>query len=455
MNTRTKHALHTDLYQLTMAAAYFQAGLRHKASFEMFVRSMPRDRGYLLAAGLEQILAYLTDLRFTGEEIDYLRDHPSFRHVDKGFFEYLRQFEFHGEIWALPEGTLFFAAEPLIRVTAPLIEAQIVETYILSMLNFQTMVATKASRVVGAARGRTVVDFGTRRAHGPEAGVWAARASTIGGCAGTSNVHAARTLGISAVGTAAHSFVMAFDTEKEAFETYFSVFPESTVFLIDTYDTLTGARLATAFGPGVRGVRLDSGDLASLATEVRRILDDAGMTDTKIMASSDLNEYRIEELLDQGAPIDSFGVGTEMVTSRDDPALSGVYKLVETEREGRTEYRLKLSRDKATLPGRKQVFRRVEDGRLREDLIGLHDEQPEPGYVPLMEKYMENGRVLSEPPALEQIRQRALEGIEALDPGVRKTRSPEPYPVHPSPKLRALFDRVRKTFEDRGPKEGS
>src|SRR5712692_9713257 len=320
--------LTTDLYELTMAAAYFENGLRNRAIFELFIRKLPRHRSYLIVAGLEQALDYLSTLRFTADQIDYLREHPSFKNVSREFFDYLGEFRFTGDVWAMPEGTAAFAMEPLLRVSAPIIEAQVVETFLLSTVNFQTMIASKAARVVTAARGRSVVEFGTRRAHGTEAGLFAARAAYIGGCIGTSNVEAGHLFGIPTFGTLAHSFVMSFKEEDEAFRAFLKVFPETATILVDTYDTIAAMkRLASDFAPSIPAVRLDSGDLCELSKEVRGILDHAGMTNTKIFASGDLNEYKIADLISRGAQIDSFGVGTELATSHDAPSLGGVYKL--------------------------------------------------------------------------------------------------------------------------------
>src|SRR5262245_38260529 len=281
--------LATDLYQLTMAAAYHANGRNERASFELFVRRMPKERSYLVFAGLKQALDYLQRLSFSSDEIKYLRSLPVFAHVSHEFFDSLWDFRFTGDGWAMPEGTVAFGGEPLLRVTGPLIEAQIVETFLLTTINFQTSIATKATRVVESAQGRGVVEFGARRAHGFEAAIQAARAAFIGGCVGTSNVEAGRMFEIPVYGTAAHSFTMAFEREIDAFRAYFRVFPESTTLLLDTYDTLHAARLATEFGPKLRGVRLDSDDLVELSKQVRVILDYAGMRQTKLMASSDLN----------------------------------------------------------------------------------------------------------------------------------------------------------------------
>jgi nicotinate phosphoribosyltransferase len=370
--------LSTDLYELTMAAAYFENGLNDRAVFELSIRHLPPPRTYLIAAGLEQALEYLSELRYTARDIDYLKDLPAFAKVSREFFEYLKEMRFTGDVWAMPEGTAAFAMEPLLRVEAPIIEAQIIETFLLSVLNFETLIATKAARMVTAARGRSIVDFGTRRAHGMEAGLLAARAAFIGGCAGTSNVEAGSALGIPVFGTVAHSFIMAFDDEAAAFRSFLDVFPENGTLLLDTYDTIAAAEMLTReFGPMVQSVRLDSGDLLTLGKEVRRILDQGGMRNTDIIASGDLNEYKIQGLINNGAPIDSFGVGTELTTSFDWPALGGIYKLVALYRNGVPMPKAKLSPDKATYPGAKQVWRFTDErGRYSGDLITFADEAP-------------------------------------------------------------------------------
>jgi nicotinate phosphoribosyltransferase len=368
--------LSTDLYELTMAAAYFDSHVMDKATFELFVRRLPRNRSFLIAAGLEQSLDYLSSLSFTAGQIDYLREHPAFENVSREFFDYLAGFRFTGDVWAVPEGTSVFAMEPMLRVTAPIIEAQVVETFLLSTINFQTMIASKAARVVTAARGRSVIEFGTRRAHGTEAGLFAARAAYVGGCVGTSNVEAGYLFGLPTYGTLAHSFVMSFEDEGEAFSAFMKVFPRTATVLVDTYDTIEAVeRLARDFGPGIPAVRLDSGDLLELSIRVRHLLDQAGMSDTKIFASSDLNEHRIADLIARGARIDSFGVGTELATSYDSPALSAVYKLVALERAGRVQMKIKLSEGKATYPGAKQVWRFTDEtGKYAQDLIAFGDE---------------------------------------------------------------------------------
>jgi len=432
-------ALATDLYELTMAAAYYDNKERSDATFELFVRTFPKNRSYLVAAGLEQAVEYLLKLRFKEEHIEYLKKHPSFRHVSEDFFNYLRDFRFTGDVWAFPEGTVFFTNEPIMRVTAPIIEAQIVETYLLSTINFETLIATKSSRVVESARGRGVVEFGARRAHGPEAAVLAARASYIGGCIGTSNVLAGYRFGIPTYGTMAHSFIMNYDTEQEAFERFCKVFPSSCAPLVDTYDTVEGARKAASLNVKPSLVRLDSGDRYDLSLKTRNILDDAGLKDTKIFASGDLNEYVLDDLTSRGAPIDSFGVGTELVTSRDDPALSGIYKLVSVRREGRTIYRAKTSSGKRTIPGGKQIYRRyAENGEIQEDILTLEEEKPPPKTGPLLVKVIEHGRLVLDLPSLDTIQDRAKKEIARLPAKYKTLTGSVDPPVRLSLKLEQL-----------------
>jgi len=433
-------ALTTDLYELTMSAAYFKRGLVSEATFELFVRELPVNRGYLVACGLEQALEYLEGLRFTDQDIAYLQGLPVFSAIPDGFWSYLSDLRFTGDVEAIPEGTPVMAEEPLLVVTAPLIEAQLVETYLLSMINFQTLIATKAARVVDAAQGRGIADFGLRRAHGPEAGFWAARASYVGGCIGTSNVEAARRLGIRPIGTAAHSFTMAFDDEMAAFEAYVDAYPDHSILLVDTYDTLDGVRRAATFGNKLKGVRLDSGDLAELATQARRILDEAGCTEATIVASGDLNEYKIADLVERGAPVDLFGVGTQLVTSYDAPALGGVYKLVSIGEEPRAKH----STGKATLPGKKQVVRFQDaTGTYTHDLIQRSTEPVPGGAEALLVPVMRSGGRRAPSPSLDEIRSRATDRRMRLPGGVRRLRNPDLYEVGMSAALRELSRNVR------------
>ncbi len=438
-------ALLVDLYELTMAAGYFEHAVNCQATFELFVRNLPAERAYLLAAGIEDSIEYLKNLRFSKEDIQFLKTLPNFRGVSKNFFDYLRTFRFTGEVHGVREGTLIFAGEPILQVTAPVAEAQIAETYLLSVINFETLVASKAARVVHAAEGRPVLEFGTRRAQGPEAGLRAARAAYVGGCAATSNVEAGRLYGIPVAGTAAHSWTQVFPTERESFQALLDVFPETGVLLIDTYDVLRGAQTAATLGRTFPAIRLDSGDLLEKSRQVRRILDDNGHKNVRIIASGDLNEYRIERLVKAGAPIDSFGVGTDLATSRDVPALSVVYKLVETERQGRVEYKAKFSEEKVYLPGRKQVFRFMKDGWYHHDIIARARETY-PGTSPLLEPLMQGGRPLARPRTSRQIRAQALANLKQLPEAYQALCNAPQYPVEYSEALKRLLDEFRNQY---------
>ena len=432
------NALATDLYELTMAAAYFENKESTEATFELFVRNLPQNRSYLIAAGLEQAVEYLRDLRFEKDHVDFLKNHPSFRGISDGFFRYLREFRFTGDAWALPEGTVLFANEPILRITAPIIEAQVVETYLLSTINFQTLIATKASRIVQSARGRDVVEFGARRAHGPEAALLAARSSYIGGCVGTSNVLAGYKFGIPIYGTIAHSFVMNYETEEEAFNRFCRAFPSNPALLLDTYDTVKGVERAIPFKPSL--VRLDSGDRFDLSVKVRKILDEAGLKRTKIFVSGDLNEFIIDELSSKRAPIDAFGVGTELVTSRDDPALQGIYKIVETHRNGELQFRVKTSEGKRTLPGAKQVYRTYSSKGQVTDVLALANENEIPQGEPLLIEVIKHGHSVYTFPRLSDVREKALENISRLPPDFKNLNNARPSPVVLSEKLRTLSE---------------
>lgn len=430
-------ALGTDLYELTMAAGYHAHGVDGLATFELYVRGLPPTRAFLVAAGLDQALDYLEHLRFTADEIAYLRDLPNFRHIDRTFFdEYLPAFRFTGEVWAIPEGTPVFPPAPLLRITAPLPEAQLVETALLSIVMFQTGVASKAARVVLAGRGRSIIEFGSRRAHGIDAAAFAARAAFIGGCEATSNAEAGLRFGIPLSGTMAHSWITGFPSEREAFERYTASFGDKAVLLLDTYDTLDAARLVVRAGFTPSAVRLDSGDLGVLARDVRAILDAGGLTATKILVSGDLDEDRIAELTANGAPIDGFGVGAAISTVTDSPAL-GVYKLVEIARDGETIGVAKLSAGKQTWPGRKQVWRRFFDGVAAGDLIGLATEPAPAGAAPLLEQAMTGGRRIAPSPEVADLRRRSLAQIAQLPEGLRRLREPDRYEAALTPALEA------------------
>jgi len=434
------NALLTDLYELTMAAGYFEAGkTAERAVFELAVRRLPPHRNFVLAAGLPQVVDYLLNLAFTADEIAYLRTLPQFQHASPAFFDYLRDLRFTGDLFAVPEGTVLFAGEPMLTLRAPIVEAQIPETYLLSALSFQSLVATKAARCVEVSGGRGIVEFGTRRAHTPEAGVLGARAAYLGGCAGTSNTLAGFRYGIPVMGTVAHSWVMSFSGETESFRQIERLLGDSAVHLIDTYDTIKGAHRAAQSAHPFWGVRLDSGDFVALSHQVRTILDEAGHADAKIMVSGDLDEYRIRDVLAAGAPIDCFGVGTQLATSGDAPTLSAVYKLVEMEICGIQRFTAKFSDDKPSYPGSKQIFRdTARDVIARSGECGRGEA--------LLRPIILGGRLIEPLPTLEQGRKRAAESVAKLPPALRELDVTEPWPVIHSRELRELIERTRRNI---------
>ena len=446
-STPARVGLLTDLYELTMAAAYWQSGkAQDVATFELSIRSLPPQRSFLLAAGLEQTVDYFERLSFHETEIDFLRKHPAFQGVNPDFFAYLAGLRFTGTVWAAPEGAVVFAEEPLLRVTAPVIEAQMAETYLLSMLTYQTTVATKAARMAQASGGRGIVEFGTRRAHGPAAGLLAARASYLAGCLGTSNVLAGFELGIPIYGTLAHSWMMAFEEEEEAFRQFAEIYGPKTVLLVDTYDSAEAVRKALRLRLPFRGVRLDSGNFDEISRQVRKLLDSGGRADALILASGDLNEYAIAKLAEQNAPIDMFGVGTDLVTSRDAPALSGVYKIVEIESGGQARTTAKFSESKISYPGKKQIFRFSGPGReYTHDLIGLASENYSSAET-LLEPVMENGKLVAPLPSLEQVRERAAANIARLPERYRRLEGSDAYPVRKSEALQNLLESLRSRY---------
>jgi nicotinate phosphoribosyltransferase len=429
----------TDLYQINMMQAYLDHGDTDTAVFELFVRGLPPRRGFLLAAGLQQALDFLENLRFSAADIDWLKSTGRF---NRNLLDYLRDFRFTGDVHAMAEGTAFFVNEPILRVTAPLLQAQLVESRLINILHFQSLIAAKAARCVLAAPGKLLVDFGMRRAHGTEAAVLAARASYLAGFAGTATVLAGQTFGIPLFGTMAHSFIEAQDNEAAAFENFARARPDNVVFLLDTYDTEAAAEKVVALAPrlkasgiAIRGVRLDSGDLISLANSVRAILDHGGLQDVTIFASGGLDEDELVAFARAGAPIDGFGIGTSLTTSSDVPAIDCVYKL--------QEYaglpRRKWSQKKATWPGRKQVWRRYDaEGRMAGDLISL-DSRSAPiaaskvntasEWEPLVHCVMRDGRRLSTPPSLDEIRQRAKRELKRLPEPLRRLDGRASYPV--------------------------
>jgi nicotinate phosphoribosyltransferase len=434
------NALLTDLYELTMAAGYFQAAKTNEvATFEFTIRRLPNNRNFVIAAGLSQAVEYLLSLRFTDDEVSYLRGLQQFRHAPSEFFDYLRSFRFTGDLFAVPEGTPLFAGEPVLSLRAPIIEAQIPETYLLSAVSFQTLIASKAARCVWAAEGRSVVEFGTRRAHTPEAGTLGARAAYIGGCSGTSNALSGMRFGIPVSGTSAHSWVMSFACEMQAFKRLQCALGESTVQLLDTYDSIEGARHAARLGGPMWGVRIDSGDLGALSRQVRAILDEAGRDDARIMATGDLDEYKIRDLVQGGAPIDAFGVGTQLATSADAPSLSAVYKIVELNIGGIKRFTAKFSDEKGSVPGAKQLFR--DEGR---DVIARSGECGR-GEA-LMRPVILGGHLVEPLPTLDESRARAAESIARLPPALRGLETAEPWPVIYSRELRELIERTQRNL---------
>jgi nicotinate phosphoribosyltransferase len=441
---REYSGLLTDLYELTMAAGYLQTRFDARATFELFVRNIPPQRNYLVAAGLDLALEYLENVNFTGEEVMYLRRHPILRQIKPEFFDYLAQFRFRGDVWAMPEGTLAFPGEPLMRVVAPLIEGQIMETYLLATLSYQTMVASKAARVVTAAQGRDVVDFSARRAHGGGASLLAARAAVIGGCSGTSNVLAGERFGLDIYGTQAHSWVMAHEDEAEAFSHFLDTFPEGSVLLVDTYNVRNAVRKIIAMGRKPAGLRLDSGDLVKESRWVRRELDRVGWKEVRIFASGDLDEYKIAKMLADGAAIDAFGVGTALGTPGDAPHLNLIYKLVEVERGGKVHETAKFSQAKVTYPGRKQVFRYTKaSGEFESDKIALESE-PANGGVAVLVPVMRNGRRVAPAEPIHALRARCLAGVACLPPRYRQVHRSSTYPVRYSKQLERMLEKVRR-----------
>ena len=442
MRTTDSLALLTDLYQLTMAQTYFQSQRLDPATFSLFIRSYPPNRGYFVAAGLQDVLEFLEQFAVDSTGIDYLHSRRLFA---DDFLDLLKGLKFTGDVWAIPEGRLAFTDEPFLEVTAPIIEAQIVETFIINQVNLQSLIATKAARCVHAAGGRAVVDFALRRAHGIDAGMKVARASYLAGFTGTSNVRAGQEYGIPIVGTMAHSFVSSFEREMDAFRAFIASFPNNSILLIDTYDTLAGARKAVeiakemaANGQQLQGVRIDSGDLKKLAIEVRRIFDEAGLKSVKIIGSGGLDEFDLADFTVADVPYDSYGVGNKMGVSANAPWFDIAYKLVEYDEQPV----LKLSTGKVSWPGKKQVFRmRDERGQLQKDVIALREENI-PGADPLLQKVMASGEVAVRCPTLEEIRDNFMGEFKRLSDPIKAIRNPASYPVEISPQLTKLREEV-------------
>lgn len=474
MNDR-KLSLVTDFYELTMSNGYFENNMQDTiAYFDVFFRQVPDNGGYVICSGLEQIIDYIKNLKFDSDDISYLR---SLNKFSDNFLDYLSHFKFTGDIWAIPEGTVVFPQEPLITVRAPIIEAQILETMILMIINHQCLIATKSSRIVSSAKGRPVMEFGARRAHSVDAAVFGARAAIIGGCVGTSCTYTAKEFDTVASGTMAHSFIQSFDSEYDAFKAYAEMYPDDCILLIDTYDTINSGivnaikvfndiLIPKGFRP--KGVRLDSGDLAYLSKKVRKILDNAGFEDCKICVSNSLDENLISSLLEQGAQIDSFGVGENLITAKSDPVFGGVYKLCALEKDGKIIPKIKISENitKITNPGFKKVYRfySKDTGKALSDVITLDAESiPTSNYVifdpinpwrkktlvnynykPLQEQIFKNGELIYETPSLNEISKHCKEELSTLWDEVRRLNNPHKYYVDLSDNLWNLKNNMLK-----------
>lgn len=442
-----------DFYELTMAASYFEHKQNAKAVFDLFIRRMPKNRSYFVACGLEDCLQYLKEFHFDLEALGFLKNLKFFK---DDFLDFLSNLKFTGSIYAIPEGTVFFSNEPIIRVEAPIIEAQIIESFLLNTINLQTTIASKAARVVYAGQGKGVFDFSLRRTQGTDAAIKVARASYIAGCLGTSNTLAGKIYQIPVAGTMAHSYVMSFENELEAFKSFAENFPDNSTFLIDTYDNLKGIKNAIiaakelqASGHKLNAVRIDSGDLAEISKKARQELDKAGLSYVKIFGSGNLDEYKIEKLLTRGAKIDNFGVGTNMGTSSDAPFCDVIYKISEvTDEKNQFIPVMKLSKDKVTFPGRKQVFRILnKKGQFEKDILSLEGETIEG--QPLLKKVVEDGNFIYKNPSLQDIRKNANENLSRLPEKYKRLNNAASFPVLISPGLKALRDSFLKSLKQR------
>lgn len=447
------HTLLLDLYELAMAQSYFKYKLNTYATFDLFIRKLPANRLYLLFCGLEDVISYLESLKFLKDDLSYLR---SLKIFSDDFLNYLKKLRFKGDVYALREGEIFFANEPMLRVTAPIIEAQIVESFLLNTLNLQSMICSKASRIVNVAKDKGIYDFSLRRTHGQDAAIKVARASYIAGFRGTSNVLAAKLYKILAVGTMAHSFVMSFDSEIDSFRAFANTFPKRTILLVDTYNTIKGIsnaiRVAKELkdkGFSLKGIRLDSGDLVNLSKIARRMLNNAGLHKVRIFASGDLDEYKIQRINKANAPIDDFGVGTKMGTSFDAPFLDVIYKISEvTDSKGRFLPTMKLSERKVTFPGRKQIYRMQEKGLYKSDIIALEGERVKNGR-PLLIQVIRKGRVIYKSPSLTEIREFTSKNLSKLPKEFKTPDNKFKYPVKISPGLRKEINRLSLALKKR------
>lgn len=475
-NVKKNYTLLVDFYELTMANGFFKEGMRDKTViFDMFFREVPDNGEYTIVAGLEQLIEYMENLHFSEEDIEFLRDKNIF---DEEFLDYLYNFDFQCDVWAMPEGTLAFPGEPLVTVKGPAIQAQMLETMVLLTLNHQSMIATKASRIVKQAKGRPVVEFGSRRAQGYSAANLGARAAYIGGCAGTANTLSDKMFGVPALGTMAHSWVQMFDSELEAFRAFARVYPDNCLLLVDTYDTLKEGIpnaikvfdeevLPRGFRP--KGIRIDSGDITYISNKARKMLDDAGYPDAQIMASNSLDEYTIRTILHQGAKLDSFGVGERLITSKSSPVFGGVYKLVATvSKDGKIIPKIKISENvaKITTPGFKELYRFYENetGKAMADVIALRDEEiPKDNYEifhpvytwkrktltdytakKVLVQIYDKGKLVYKLPSLEEIKEKAERELDTLWEETKRLDNPNEYIVDLSEKLWEVKDQLLK-----------
>jgi nicotinate phosphoribosyltransferase len=436
--------LFTDRYELTMLRGYRETDHTPRGTFSLFFRSLPTNRGYVIAAGLEQTIAYLQDLTFGEEQLTHLNEQG----FPDSFLNYLADFEFTGDVRAVPEGTAVFPNEPLLEVTAPIDQAQLFETLLINQLGFQSLIATKAARMCDTVRRhgdeQTLVDFGSRRAHGTDAGIKAARGAYVGGFDGTSNEAAGKLFDIPVFGTMAHSWVQSFASERAAFEAFVDIYGEDSVLLVDTYDTLSGAKTAVEVaretGVDIRGVRLDSGDLAALSEDVRAVLP----SEMDIFVSSGVDEFFLRDFFADGGVADGFGPGTSLTTSKDAPTLDPVYKLVAIEEDGEMQPSMKLSEGKVTYPGRKSIRRFAEDGTVQRDILAREDEDV--GGEELLVDVVQDGDLVYEFPALDEIRERTVDTLQRLPADVRAIEDPAEYPVEISDDLTATTERVQSTL---------
>lgn len=444
VTNNTNRTMLTDLYQLTMNAAYFDNNKDDVATFDMFIRKLPKDWGYFIANGIEDVVDYITNLKFEKDDIDYLKSQNRF---SDDFLKSLENFKFEGDVYAVKEGTPMFPNEPILRITAKRSQAQYVESALLNMINFQTLIASKASRVVNAAAPGIVVDFGLRRAQEYSAAMTGSRACYIGGAIATSNVMAGKEYGIPISGTHAHSYVMSFEEEIDAFRAYVKTFPDNATLLIDTYDTVEGAKKAAIVakelesqGHKLGAVRLDSGDLTDLSIKVRKIFDDLDLEYIRVFASNDLNEYEITTRKEDGSRIDGYGVGTEMITAKPVAALSGVYKLVEDEQGPK----IKLSKNKQSLPGKKQIYRQEVEGKYVRDIIAFENENT--SGKALLEKVVSGGNRISERRSLDEIRTYSLGEVAKLSDDLKQVQVSNHYQIEIAPKLKDLIQDLTQKY---------